>query len=132
MGLTLGYNVANGGMDPNNPLERNMNHSDRELALIANTDVLGFIRARNAELKAQAEAEGWQLLMMPCESLADEYANVYEYLHCGAASQYSGNLNAGRDAKGRGGGVVGPATYLKLAERSSTMAGFNVMSVSGV
>jgi hypothetical protein len=66
-----------------------MNYSDRELALIANTDVLGFIRARNAELKAQAEAEGWQLLMMPCESLADEYANVYEYLHCGAASQYS-------------------------------------------
>jgi len=88
MDPTLGYNVANGGCTPN-PLERNMNHSDRELALIANTDVLGFIRARNVELKAQAEAEGWQFLMVPCESLADEYANVYEYLHCGAASEYS-------------------------------------------
>jgi hypothetical protein len=76
-------------MNPAASLERHMNHSDRELAFIANTDVLGFIQARNVELKAQAEAEGWQLLMMPCESLADEYANVYAYLHCGAASEYS-------------------------------------------
>ena len=46
---------------------------------------------------------------------------------CGAASQYSGNLNTGRDAKGQGGAVVGPSSYLKLSEKSSTMAGFNVM-----
>ncbi|KAJ1461967.1 hypothetical protein M885DRAFT_584432 [Pelagophyceae sp. CCMP2097] len=46
---------------------------------------------------------------------------------CGAASQYSGDLNKGRDAQGRGGGVRGPANYLKLAEKSSTMVGFNVM-----
>ncbi|KAH8095282.1 prostaglandin reductase [Aureococcus anophagefferens] len=46
---------------------------------------------------------------------------------CGAASQYSGNLNTGRDDKGQGGAVVGPSSYLKLSEKSSTMAGFNVM-----
>mmetsp|Transcript_25365 Transcript_25365/g.76177 ORF Transcript_25365/g.76177 Transcript_25365/m.76177 type:complete len:371 (-) Transcript_25365:68-1180(-) len=46
---------------------------------------------------------------------------------CGAASQYSGALNAGRTKDGRGGSVRGPATYLKLAEKSSTMSGYNVM-----
>ena len=38
---------------------------------------------------------------------------------CGAISQYSGKLNKGL--------VQGPKNYLKLAERGSTMAGFNVM-----
>lgn len=38
---------------------------------------------------------------------------------CGAVSQYQGNLNHGE--------VDGPSNYLKLAERSATMAGFNVM-----
>ena len=61
------------------------------------------------------------------DAVLDRLALHSRVVICGAASQYSGNLNAGRDAKGRGGGVVGPATYLKLAERSSTMAGFNVM-----
>ena len=37
---------------------------------------------------------------------------------CGGASQYSGNLNHGK--------VVGPSSYLKLAERSATMHGFAV------
>lgn len=46
---------------------------------------------------------------------------------CGAASQYSGKLNRGRDKEGRGGAVEGPRSYLKLAEKSSQMAGFNVM-----
>ena len=27
--------------------------------------------------------------MGPCESLADEYANVYEYMHCSARADYS-------------------------------------------
>lgn len=38
---------------------------------------------------------------------------------CGAASQYSGNLNKGK--------VQGPSEYLKLAERGVTMVGYNVM-----
>ena len=66
-----------------------MNYSDRELALIADTNVLGYIRARRAELDAQAKAEGWQFWAGPCDSLADDYDNVYEYLHCGACGTYS-------------------------------------------
>ena len=66
-----------------------MNYSDRELALIADTDVLGHIRKKRAEMDAQAKAEGWLFWMGPCESLADDYANVYEYLHCGACASYS-------------------------------------------
>ena len=46
---------------------------------------------------------------------------------CGAASQYSGNLNTGRNADGRGGSVRGPSNYLKIAEKSASMVGFNVM-----
>lgn len=61
------------------------------------------------------------------EAVLDRLAMHSRVVICGAASQYSGNLNAGRDAKGRRGSVQGPASYLKLAERSSTMAGFNVM-----
>jgi hypothetical protein len=78
-------------MDPIDSLERHMTDAltPRELAYIANTDVLGYIQAGNAEAKARAAAEGWQLLMTPCESLADEYTNVYEYLHSGARSEFS-------------------------------------------
>ena len=39
---------------------------------------------------------------------------------CGAASQYSGNLNVGS--------VQGPSNYLKLAEKDSTMKGFVVLN----
>ncbi len=66
-----------------------MNYSARELALIADTNVLGYIRARRAELDAQAKAEGWLFWAGPCDSLADDYANVYEYLHSGACDEYS-------------------------------------------
>jgi len=38
---------------------------------------------------------------------------------CGAASQYSGNLNQNK--------VQGPSEYLKLSERGATMSGYNVM-----
>ena len=54
--------------------------SNRELALIADTDVLAHIRARNAELNRQAAEEGWEFWTLHCEDSADEYANVYEYL----------------------------------------------------
>ena len=74
-------------MDPYG--DNDMNYSNRELALIANTDVLGHIRMRNEEMATQAKAEGWLFWMGPCESLADEYANVYEYMHCGACSDFS-------------------------------------------
>ena len=55
-----------------------MTLSSRELGLLSNTDVLGYIQARNAELNALAKAEGWEFWTLMAESLADEYSNVYE------------------------------------------------------
>ena len=50
----------------------------RELGLLSNTDVLGYIQARNAERNAQAKAEGWEFWTVMAESLAEEHTNVYE------------------------------------------------------
>ena len=55
-----------------------MTLSSRELGLLSNTDVLGYIQAQNAERDAQAKAEGWEFWTLMAESLADEVANVYE------------------------------------------------------
>ena len=55
-----------------------MTLSIRELSLQSNTDVLGYIQAQNAEVNAQAKAEGWQFWTLMAESLADQVANVYE------------------------------------------------------
>ena len=55
-----------------------MTLSARELALLANTDVLGYIQARNAERNAQALAEGWEFWTLMSEELASEFSNVYE------------------------------------------------------
>ena len=66
-----------------------MTLSSRELGLLSNTDVLGYIQARNAERNAQAVAEGWEFWTLMSESLADEYANVYELELCFARSAYS-------------------------------------------
>ena len=55
-----------------------MTLSNRELGLLSNTDVLGYIQARNAEINAQAKAEGWQFWTLIAESLADEHANAYD------------------------------------------------------
>ena len=61
----------------------------REHALLANTDVAGYIRAKTEERNAQAQAEGWTFWSNPCPSLADQFANVYEYEHSFACSDYS-------------------------------------------
>ncbi len=55
-----------------------MTLTTRELGLLGNTDVLGYIRAQNAARDAQAVAEGWQFWTNMSEDLAEEYANVYE------------------------------------------------------
>ena len=55
-----------------------MTLSSRELGLLSNTDVLGYIQARNAERNAQALAEGWQFWTLMSEELASEFSNVYE------------------------------------------------------
>ena len=63
--------------------------SAREIALIADTDVLAHIRARNVELNKQAAEEGWEFWTLHCEDSASEYANVYEYLKEGAIGFHS-------------------------------------------
>ena len=42
----------------------------REHALIANTDVAGYIRAKTEARNTQALAEGWTFWSNPCPSLA--------------------------------------------------------------
>ena len=55
-----------------------MTLSPRELGLLSNTDVLGYIQAQNAERDAQAKAEGWSFWTNMAEAIASDYANVYE------------------------------------------------------
>ena len=55
-----------------------MTLSLREQALLSNTDVLGYIQAKNAERNAQAVAEGWEFWTLISEELASEFANAYE------------------------------------------------------
>ncbi len=66
-----------------------MTLSARELSLLSNTDVLGYIQAENAKRNAQAKAEGWEFWTLMAESLADEYSNVYEMELEFARSAYS-------------------------------------------
>ena len=63
----------------------------RENSLLSNTDVLGYIQARNAERNAQALTEGWQFwtLMPESADFVAEYANVYELEHMYACGSYS-------------------------------------------
>ena len=55
-----------------------MTLSSRELGLLSNTDVLGYIQAQNAARNAQAKAEGWEFWTNMAEEIASDYANVYE------------------------------------------------------
>ena len=52
-----------------------MTLSSRELGLLSNTDVLGYIQAQNAARNAQAKAEGWEFWTLMAESLERERAN---------------------------------------------------------
>ena len=63
--------------------------SARENSLLSNTDVLGYIQAKNAERNAQAKAEGWEFWTLMAEELAEEYANVYELELSFARGTYS-------------------------------------------
>lgn len=68
-----------------------MTYTERELTLLSNTDVLGYVQTQNAALNAQAKAEGWTFwTTMPedPEFLA-EYSNVYELEHMYAVGTYS-------------------------------------------
>ena len=61
----------------------------RELSLLSNTDVLGYIQVQNAMRNAQAKAEGWTFWTLMAESLAEEVANVYELELMFAQGTYS-------------------------------------------
>lgn len=67
-----------------------MTLTPRELSLLSNTDVLGYVQASNAKRNAQAVAEGWQMWTTIPESpeyLAD-FANCYELELRGARGTY--------------------------------------------
>ena len=55
-----------------------MTLTPRELGLLSNTDVLGYIRAQNAARDAQGKAEGWSFWTNMAEEIASEFANAYE------------------------------------------------------
>jgi len=55
-----------------------MTFTPRELSLLSNTDVLGYIQAENAKVNARAKAEGWQFWTLMAEELAQDYTNVYD------------------------------------------------------
>ena len=78
-----------------------MTLSARELNLLSNTDVLGYIRQQNAERNAQAEAEGWDAWSTMPESLAGEYANVYELELMYARGTYSDVYKSARYGRPR-------------------------------
>ena len=67
----------------------NMTLSARELSLLNNTDVLGYIQAQNAARNVQAKAEGWEFWTLMAEEIASDYANVYELELSFARSAYS-------------------------------------------
>ena len=55
-----------------------MTLTSHEKSLISNTDVLGYIQAKNVERNIQAKAEGWEFWTLMAEELAYEVTNVYE------------------------------------------------------
>ena len=66
-----------------------MTLTPRELALLSNTNVLGYIQAKNAKVNAQAVAEGWQFWTLMSEELAAEHSNVYDLELLFARGTYS-------------------------------------------
>ena len=66
-----------------------MTLSNRELGLLSNTDVLGYIQAQNAARDAQAKAEGWSFWTNMAEEIASEFANAYELELSFARGAYS-------------------------------------------
>ena len=79
-----------------------MTLSPREAGLLSNTDVLGYIQARNAERNAQAVAEGWEFWTLMSEELASEFSNAYELELMFARGSYA---DAHKDWCGRKGYV---------------------------
>jgi hypothetical protein len=60
-----------------------------ELQLLSNTEVLGYIQAKNVERNAQAKAEGWTFWTLMAEGIATEFANAYQLELSFARGAYS-------------------------------------------
>ena len=74
------------------------NLTTEELAMQANKDVLGYIRAENQRL--EAEANGHFIFKVE-EEVADHYANVYEYERSMAYCAYSDFYKEKHGVRGR-------------------------------
>jgi len=96
-----------------------MTLSARELSLLSNTNVLGYIQTENAKLNAQAKSEGWEFWTLMSETLADEYANVYELELMFARGTYS---DLHKDWCGRRGYVSADLTLEQVEAEASRIA----------
>ena len=96
-----------------------MTLSARELSLLSNTDVLGYIQAQNAERDAQAKAEGWDFWTNMAEAIASDYANVYELELSFARGTYT---DAHKEAWGFKGYVSDELTLEQVEEEIEKMA----------
>ena len=94
----------------------------RELGLLSNTDVLGYVQASNAKRNAQAAAEGWTFwttIPEDADFLA-KFKNVYELEHsyaCGAYSDVWKECYFGRPRHS-----YGEMTLAQLEEEIETMS----------
>ena len=96
-----------------------MTLSARELSLLSNTDVLGYIQAQNAERDAQAKAEGWSFWTNMAEAIASDYANVYELELSFARGTYA---DVHKDAWGFKGYVSDELTLEQVEEEIEKMS----------
>ena len=96
-----------------------MTLSTRELGLLNNTDVLGYIQAQNAARNAQAQSEGWQFWTLMSEEISSDYSNAYELELCFARSTYS---DIHKDWSGRRGYVSDELTLEQVEAEISRIA----------
>ncbi len=96
-----------------------MTLSARELSLLSNTDVLGYIQAQNAERDAQAKAEGWSFWTNMAEAIASDYTNVYELELSFARGTYA---DVHKDAWGFKGYVSDELTLEQVEEEIEKMS----------
>ena len=96
-----------------------MTYSSRELSLLSNTDVLGYIQAQNVARNAQAKAEGWEFWSLIAEEIASDYANVDEMEVCFARGAYS---DTHKDWCGRRGYVSNELTLEQVEAEVDRMA----------
>lgn len=96
-----------------------MTLSSRELGLLSNTDVLGYIQAQNAARDAQAKAEGWSFWTNMAEAIASDFANVYELELSFARGGYT---DSHKDWCGRKGYVSDELTLEQVEAEVSKLA----------